>query len=202
MKTDILVSALNNCDFLAHHGVIGQKWGVRRYQNPDGSLTDEGRRRYLREGSEERVKVDKAAANYADATYKLNNAAENYINKQQRQKFKELRADKRLSNVSDRHLYDYYMDGAYDIDKAKDHVLSSNKKLASEVYRSKQEYDNALRKMYDSVKDTTLDKIKVDKKQKDAYQRFVDLYENERIIESYKRMYGDDWSEHYKDVFK
>lgn len=29
--------------YLAHHGVKGQKCGVRRYQNPDGSLTDEGR---------------------------------------------------------------------------------------------------------------------------------------------------------------
>lgn len=32
---------------LEHHGIIGQKWGVRRYQNPDGSLTEEGRQRYL-----------------------------------------------------------------------------------------------------------------------------------------------------------
>ena len=31
--------------YLAHHGIRGQKWGVRRYQNPDGSLTAEGRRR-------------------------------------------------------------------------------------------------------------------------------------------------------------
>lgn len=37
---------MNNSTFLVHHGVKGQKWGVRRYQNPDGSLTDEGRRRY------------------------------------------------------------------------------------------------------------------------------------------------------------
>ena len=34
-------------DSLQHHGIIGQKWGVRRYQNPDGTLTEEGKQRYL-----------------------------------------------------------------------------------------------------------------------------------------------------------
>lgn len=31
---------------LTHHGIKGQKWGVRRYQNSDGSLTPAGKKRY------------------------------------------------------------------------------------------------------------------------------------------------------------
>ena len=37
---------MNKPRYLAHHGIIGQKWGVRRYQNEDGSLTAEGEERY------------------------------------------------------------------------------------------------------------------------------------------------------------
>lgn len=34
-------------DYLEHHGILGQKWGVRRFQNSDGSLTTEGAKRYI-----------------------------------------------------------------------------------------------------------------------------------------------------------
>lgn len=33
-------------DSLEHHGIKGQKWGIRRFQNPDGSLTAAGKQRY------------------------------------------------------------------------------------------------------------------------------------------------------------
>lgn len=33
-------------NYLIHYGVLGQKWGVRRYQNEDGTLTDAGKSRY------------------------------------------------------------------------------------------------------------------------------------------------------------
>ena len=32
--------------YIAHHGIIGMKWGVRRYQNKDGTLTNAGKKRY------------------------------------------------------------------------------------------------------------------------------------------------------------
>ena len=48
-----------NTDELYHHGVPGQRWGFRRYQNPDGTLTPAGRRR-----------ANKLAEKYAKVTGK------------------------------------------------------------------------------------------------------------------------------------
>ena len=47
--------------FLCHHGVKGQRWGVRRYQDKDGKLTAEGREHYgysERKPSEKQASVD------------------------------------------------------------------------------------------------------------------------------------------------
>ena len=42
---DELYGAYYDQQSLAHHGILGQRWGVRRFQNEDGSLTAAGKKR-------------------------------------------------------------------------------------------------------------------------------------------------------------
>ena len=49
---------------LYHYGVKGMKWGVRRYQNKDGSLTSKGKKRYEEtndnSNSKNEIKINKS----------------------------------------------------------------------------------------------------------------------------------------------
>ena len=44
-----------NESYLAHHGVKGQKWGIRRFQNDDGSFTKAGKRRYKNQPGKDQI---------------------------------------------------------------------------------------------------------------------------------------------------
>ena len=97
---------------LYHHGIKGQKWGVRRYQNSDGSLTASGRKRYGRGDrySEElRGNLAKHQTKSEARTVKISDKTKNKLAKHEKSSEKkrlkiEKKADKQLSKESTKQL--------------------------------------------------------------------------------------------------
>lgn len=57
---------------LKHSGILGMKWGIRRYQNPDGTLTSAGKARYSQKTGEELDARDMSDDELVSATNRLN----------------------------------------------------------------------------------------------------------------------------------
>ena len=81
---------------LYHHGIKGQKWGVRRYQNSDGSLTPAGKKRISKKYKKASMAGDRdLLKNYNRLTInaynktadKMNNGGINEFNKAQEKKY-------------------------------------------------------------------------------------------------------------------
>ena len=87
---------------LAHHGVIGQKWGIRRYQNYDGSLTKSGMKRYnsskeAYDKADEKfktVKADYKSKNASKADYDNAKIARRKAERKMNKDYKHLKQDK------------------------------------------------------------------------------------------------------------
>ena len=88
--------------FLAHHGILGQKWGVRRYQNPDGSLTPIGRRRYGVKSYNDLSPSQKRDIAKRDAELKAEDEARNRSKAEEREARRAYRLEKRAIKADER----------------------------------------------------------------------------------------------------
>lgn len=59
---------------LMHHGILGQKWGVRRYQNKDGSLTYKGKQRTIKDKVRNKKSFQKSVNKYEQKGYSKEDA--------------------------------------------------------------------------------------------------------------------------------
>ena len=84
---------------LRHHGIKGQKWGVRRFQNKDGSLTPNGKKRYGVDDYKNTLDKVNSAGKIVDEVRKYNNSAQKSSDPDM-----ERRIRKSINNMSDKEL--------------------------------------------------------------------------------------------------
>lgn len=93
---------------LKHHGILGQKWGVRRYQNYDGSLTELGKRRLGRSSnSSGKASSNKKTPSTKTVERQMKQDVRNrssMTNQELREKIEHLRLQRELRTLTDEEL--------------------------------------------------------------------------------------------------
>ena len=102
-------------DYLMHHGVKGQKWGVRRYQNYDGTLKSAGKRQYRTDKG-----YKKRSSTNSSAKKDANKPMSEMTNKELRQQINRMKLEQEYKDLKQK-----------DIKRGREYVMSYVKDYAT-----------------------------------------------------------------------
>ena len=148
-------------DELYHHGILGQKWGVRRYQNEDGTFNAAGKERYFGKGSGENYQpVGRQTKSFKGNIHRL--AAKNYaLNEKTYAK-----SNPTLSSMN-KAAKEEALKKAEAADKARLEKLTDKERIATEKQNVKEEKKKA-------AVDVSLAKNSATKRVAEDYHRLTD----------------------------
>ena len=165
-------------DYLAHHGILGQKWGVRRFQNEDGSLTPEGRKRYYKSvgklnswQSINRMRESKEVLNFEDAS----------------SNYKKLMEFQQLERDAERDAWLAYDNAEWqEAKRLREGPYKSD--ISSPEYSNDHEYRERIDLEISSIADKAADKA-----YKEAFQRFLkdNGTDKDSLYEAHKNAYKE-----------
>lgn len=159
-------------DELYHHGIKGQKWGIRRFQNPDGTYTEAGLKRYRRFDAKSDLgykpfqRLNKVQSGYTDR-YKTD--VKGYI-KNTKKSNKTKRETKRVKYAREAKAFLARSETTKAMNQYYNSLFSSDKKNLNRAYKEKL-INNGREAAHDYIDREMLRRKASSDKQKDIWDR-------------------------------
>lgn len=171
----------DSSDFLSHYGILGQKWGQRRWQNADGTFNEEGKIRYFGKSSKNNSEDDKVGSLYTAG-----------------QKIKNLFPQKRVNDNGEEYDARYQNDYGYLTEKGKKylerHPHDATGKLNMKLYAE------SLRRGAENDAEREKERLAREAKQKSDAEYINSLKSN---IKTTKELKGKEISDkEFKDIIQ